>query len=171
MGKKGQNDEIDWDAIQKAAYANVIQDFKEWFDKRQVDAVNAAKVFQNSKLTQLGIKSEDLTAMISNTALENRGSDIFTESVLDMLEILSYPHPDPIVTRFFYNRMQQAYFVAFQSDSKKGVHVFYDLLKVISQNSTRIDSVAMPAKTMIRQLKWMRRQQKEQQAEMENEEN
>ena len=171
MGKKGNNDEVDWDAVQKAAYANVINDFKEWNDKRKEEAVKAAEVFQNNKLAQLGIKSENLTAMISNTALEDRGSDLFTETVLDLLDILGYRNPDPDCVRFMYNQMQQGYYIAFQADSKKSVGIFYNLLSVISQNSTRIDSIVMPAKTMMRQLKWLRRTQKEQQAEMENEDN
>jgi hypothetical protein len=152
---------IDWNALQRTAMINLIQDMKEWNDLRLKSAIAGSLIFKTNKMKQFGIEPDKITEMISNTALDEFGSNVFTQSLLELLDILDYDEPDPETVKFFYDNLQQAYYFGFQRDQKKATRIFYDNLKAAAQNSIKIDTVAMPSKTVFRQLRRLKKQQQD----------
>lgn len=157
----GKDKDIDWEALQKTAMINLIHDMKDWNDKRQEGAVKGSKLFENNKMKQFGIEPDKISEMICNTALDEFGSNVFTQSLLELIEVLSYDEPNPDVVKFFYDRLHEAYYFALQRDQKKAIHIFYDNLKAVAQNSVKLDTVALPSKTMFRQMKRLKQQQED----------
>lgn len=153
--------EINWDALQRAAMVNLIQDMKEWNDARSKGAISGSANFKNNKLKSLGLDPEKISQMIQNTALDDFGSNTFTIALLELMEILEYDTTDPESVKFFYNQLQEAYYFAFQKDQKRATRIFYDNLKAAAQNSMKIDTIAMPSKTVYRQLNRLKKQQQD----------
>jgi len=148
---ESQNENTFLSNMEKLSALNLITDMKDWFIKRTEDIISRESTFTNAYLEQLNISIKDLYSFISNTALDEEGSDILTTAIVEFQEILELKNQDKDVVDFFHNRVGEAFIIAFQKDQKIGQKILLNFMKSRVENSTKIDKVAIPTNAFNKQ--------------------
>ncbi len=142
----GKNDgSIFMDATQKLLTINLISDFKKTIDQRNKEVSGLEKsVFQNKYFEQINFSNEIVFKMISHTVLDNEGSDVLLEELLMFMKITSMKNQKREVIDFYRDRVQQAFFLAYQKDQKLSQQSLLSMANVILSNTVKLDTPAIP---------------------------
>ena len=149
--KEDPNESAFLSSMEKLSALNLITDMKDWFIKRTEDIINRESTFTNDYLEQLGISVKDLYSFISNTALDEEGSDILTTAIVEFQEILELKNQDKDVIDYFHNRVGEAFIIAFQKDQKKAQRMLLEFMNSRIKNSTKVDKIAIPTNAFNKQ--------------------
>ena len=128
-------------SMKELSSLNLITDMKDVFMQRTESVLNTEFTFINESLKQLGISSKDFFSFISNTAMDELGSDILTEAIIEFKEIMDLGNQEESVINHFYARVEEAYIIAFQKDQKLVQRFLLNFMNSRIENSTKADKI------------------------------
>jgi hypothetical protein len=154
------NEKIDLKATEGISRNNLLLYYAKKISEDEKAILNPANLKEedmNQSILRVyertGILFDEILSMQQKVNLDDYGADILLQSILDLMDILSFKKPLPEAIDFFSNRVLQAYAIANRYSTGEGKKIFYKMTSAIAENSTRIDQTAIIDESFLGKIK------------------